>query len=245
MLTWQKGAHSATITWNLRFRAASFRNASTVLERPMVMMTSLEWMCSSACMEMLSVVPSKITGKHLTNYTVKHIQHYKNIHYWTEEQARSSYGFSPSSVSSSLMASMTLALRWAKCCLKLSSLDPPDVSSLCRDSCWSVSSLLPLDLRRDTWSPDDSNCSPKNEKFVIASKHATWSYLNLKATLCNFTPSSGRILFGNHVSCASARMNLMVWGMPMVTYDRLISANVTYNIKTLTIMKGGYLKNMS
>lgn len=59
--TWQKGAHSATITWNLRFRAASLRKASTVLERPTVMMTSFEWMCSRACMEMLSVVPSKET----------------------------------------------------------------------------------------------------------------------------------------------------------------------------------------
>lgn len=56
--TWQKGAHSATMTWNLRLRAASLRKASTVRERPTVMMTSLEWMCSSACMAMLSVVPS-------------------------------------------------------------------------------------------------------------------------------------------------------------------------------------------
>lgn len=56
--TWQKGAHSATMTWNLRFLAASLRKASTVRERPTVMMTSLEWMCSRACMAMLSVVPS-------------------------------------------------------------------------------------------------------------------------------------------------------------------------------------------
>lgn len=58
MNTWQKGAHSATMTWNLRFLAASLRKASTVRERPTVMMTSLEWMCSRACMAMLSVVPS-------------------------------------------------------------------------------------------------------------------------------------------------------------------------------------------
>lgn len=57
-VTWQNGAHSATMTWNLRLRAASFRKASTVRERPIVMITSLEWMCSRACIAMLSVVPS-------------------------------------------------------------------------------------------------------------------------------------------------------------------------------------------
>lgn len=56
----------------------------------------------------------------------------------------------PSSVSSSLMASMTFTLREAKCCLKFSSLSPPEVSSLWRDSCWSVSSLLPRDLTNRT-----------------------------------------------------------------------------------------------
>lgn len=43
---------------------------------------------------------------------------------------------------------MTFALRATKCCLKFSSLSPPEVSSLCRDSCWSVSSLLPRDLQK-------------------------------------------------------------------------------------------------
>ena len=56
--TWQKGAHSATMTWNFLFRAASLRKASTVREKPMVMITSLEWMCSRAWAAMFSVVPS-------------------------------------------------------------------------------------------------------------------------------------------------------------------------------------------
>lgn len=59
--TWQKGAHSATMTWNFLFRAASLRKASTVREKPMVMMTSLEWMCSRAWAAMFSVVPSART----------------------------------------------------------------------------------------------------------------------------------------------------------------------------------------
>lgn len=46
------------MTWNFLFRAASLRKASTVREKPMVMITSLEWMCSRAWAAMFSVVPS-------------------------------------------------------------------------------------------------------------------------------------------------------------------------------------------
>ncbi len=77
------------------------------------------------------------------------------------------YGFSPSSVSSSLMASMTLALRWAKCCLKLSSLDPPDVSSL-------VQRFLLIRLFTAASGPEESF-------WLFISK---WSYL-LTITVLN------------------------------------------------------------
>lgn len=60
--TWQNGAHSATMTWNFLFCAASLRKASTVREKPMVMITSFEWMCSRAWAAMFSVVPSAKTA---------------------------------------------------------------------------------------------------------------------------------------------------------------------------------------
>lgn len=143
--TWQKGAHSATMTWNLRLRAASLRKASTVRERPIVMMTSLEWMCSKACMEMLSVVPSEKDKWFF--FLIK--KKTKTFIFKSWKSRRWVFKISPSSVSNSLMASMTLALRGAKCCLKFSSLSPPVVSSLWRDSCWSASSLLPRDLEKN------------------------------------------------------------------------------------------------
>lgn len=78
----------------------------------------------------------------------------RRLQFWAAlQQSKATYMYNviksdtPSSVSNSLMASMTFALSAVKCCLKFSSLSPPEVSSLCRDSCWSASSLLPRDLQ--------------------------------------------------------------------------------------------------
>lgn len=93
----------------------------------------------------------------------------------------------PSSVSNSLMASMTFDLSVVKCCLKFSSLSPPEVRSLWRDSCWSVSSLLPRDLHIST-----KQTSSKKEGFLykhisyfhcIMSSSETKSSLLLRACL--------------------------------------------------------------
>lgn len=46
--TWYDGAASVTITWNFLFLAAPLRNASTVFECPVVIITSLEWIWSNA-----------------------------------------------------------------------------------------------------------------------------------------------------------------------------------------------------
>lgn len=75
----------------------------------------------------------------------------------------------PSSVSNSLMASMTFDLSAVKCCLKFSSLSPPEVRSLWRDSCWSVSSLLPRDLHIST-----KQTSSKKVGFLY--KHSSYFY---------------------------------------------------------------------
>lgn len=81
----------------------------------------------------------------------------------------------PSSVSNSLMASMTFALSAAKCCLKFSSLSPPEVSSLCRDSCWSVSSLLPRDLQNRT--------EQTSKDMIVETQHSfSWTLCNLEGS---------------------------------------------------------------
>ena len=54
ILTRQKGAHSATITWNFLSVAAFLRKASTNADFPRVMIISFEWICCLACWAMLS-----------------------------------------------------------------------------------------------------------------------------------------------------------------------------------------------
>lgn len=106
-------------------------------------------------MAMLSVVPSAqdTAGRHVTHFRdcliQKQIDSFVGLFIALLSQLLTGLCRNiPSSVNNSLMASMTFALSAVKCCLKFSSLSPPEVNSLCNDSCWSVSSLLPRDLRK-------------------------------------------------------------------------------------------------